>query len=615
MATVLRANELLLFILGVVSARLLVYTHGGGVYVGVMFVASLFPVLAWFSPEPLASPSDHLYESLLADGSVRTPLTSVFFLWFTPLLNIGASRQLQMSDLPLLRPDYLSSEWHARFKAHLAGYVSLWAVCGRLFLKPFGFLGFLKLVNTMLGFVGPLLLHALVSYIEDSDDGARVSSGVVLVVLMGVSAAASAFVSTQFSFRVGMLQMNVRSSFLPTLFDIALQLRECEWTYSGLSTAEVINLMSVDTQKIMDVTSSLHELWSLPLQVLVTFALLYWSVSYAFFVGVALVVVMVPLNLLVARAIGRATEQLMIRKDRRTRVVSEALSGIKSVKMLALETWLVGESSKEREEEMKYQGIRKYLDAVCVFLWANTPLLVPYATFLTSTLSGNKPSAADVFLTVALLNMLIYPMNAFPWVINGIMEALVSERRIRRIVKAHRRNDVHIRDTTTTNAMGVIQLVSTVFSWDFEDILNDRRRQDNAITSLRVATRELSEYSQLSGSDISQAQSANGFAVGPISLRAQRGEVIGVCGVVGSGKSSLLLGILEEITLASGTMSLLGNVSFCAQVPQLLNRTIRENIVGDELFRSERYAEVIQGCGLSRDLATITGGDRARVGM
>lgn len=38
--------------------------------------------------------------------------------------------------------------------------------------------------------------------------------------------------------------------------------------------------------------------------------------------------------------------------------------------------------------------------------------------------------SCQVFTSVALFNMLISPLNAFPWVLNGLMEAWVSVKRI-----------------------------------------------------------------------------------------------------------------------------------------------------------------------------------------
>ena len=43
---------------------------------------------------------------------------------------------------------------------------------------------------------------------------------------------------------------------------------------------------------------------------------------------------------------------------------------------------------------------------------------------------GNELTAAKVFTAVALFAMLTGPLNAFPWVINGVVEATVSIRRV-----------------------------------------------------------------------------------------------------------------------------------------------------------------------------------------
>lgn len=40
----------------------------------------------------------------------------------------------------------------------------------------------------------------------------------------------------------------------------------------------------------------------------------------------------------------------------------------------------------------------------------------------------------QVFTTIALVNMLIAPLNAFPWVLNGLMEAWVSIKRVQKLL-------------------------------------------------------------------------------------------------------------------------------------------------------------------------------------
>jgi ABC-type multidrug transport system fused ATPase/permease subunit len=159
--------------------------------------------------------------------------------------------------------------------------------------------------------------------------------------------------------------------------------------------------------------------------------LLYLQVSVGFLAGVVIILVMVPLNRIIATKIGTATTELMIHKDARVRLIAECFRSIKSIKMSGLEDTMATRSMAHRDKELTFLSERKYLDAWCVFLWASLPLLVPYLTFVTTVAALNRQlTASEVFTTLALLNMLIFPMNAYPWIINGAVESAVSIRRL-----------------------------------------------------------------------------------------------------------------------------------------------------------------------------------------
>lgn len=63
-----------------------------------------------------------------------------------------------------------------------------------------------------------------------------------------------------------------------------------------------------------------------------------------------------------------------------------------------------------------------------------TLFLLGLLTFGVSVLLGNPLTAASTFTSVALLNMLIGPLNAFPWVLNGLIEAWVSLKRVQELI-------------------------------------------------------------------------------------------------------------------------------------------------------------------------------------
>ena len=69
-----------------------------------------------------------------------------------------------------------------------------------------------------------------------------------------------------------------------------------------------------------------------------------------------------------------------------------------------------------REGELQALSVEKYLDALCVYFWAATSILTSIITFTLYALLGYRLTADVVFTSLALFNVLIVPLNGFPWV-------------------------------------------------------------------------------------------------------------------------------------------------------------------------------------------------------
>jgi ATP-binding cassette subfamily C (CFTR/MRP) protein 10 len=63
---------------------------------------------------------------------------------------------------------------------------------------------------------------------------------------------------------------------------------------SCFSSGEIQTLMSVDGDRVVNLCASVHELWSLPLQMAVALGLLYMQVKFAFLAGLAVIILLIP---------------------------------------------------------------------------------------------------------------------------------------------------------------------------------------------------------------------------------------------------------------------------------------------------------------------------------
>ena len=134
------------------------------------------------------------------------------------------------------------------------------------------------------------------------------------------------------------------------------------------------------------------------------------------------------------------------------------------------------------------------------------------------------------------------------------------------------------------------------------------------------------------------------FRLQDVWLSVAPGELVMCVGSVGSGKSSLMAGLLGllEANPASGAaeakpgsggdgkLRVGGSVAYCTQQPFVLSGTIRDNILFGHPYNRQRFADAVSRCCLARDInqmpdgedtivgergTTLSGGQKARLAM
>jgi membrane protein insertase Oxa1/YidC/SpoIIIJ len=77
------------------------------------------------------------------------------------------------------------------------------------------------------------------------------------------------------------------------------------------STGDVVNLMSVDTQRLQDVTQYGQVVWSAPFQIIMCLASLYNLVGFSMMAGLGIMIIMIPVNGIIARIMKNFQRQQM----------------------------------------------------------------------------------------------------------------------------------------------------------------------------------------------------------------------------------------------------------------------------------------------------------------
>ncbi|KAF9613747.1 hypothetical protein IFM89_010477 [Coptis chinensis] len=522
------------------------------------------------------------------------------FKFVNPVMDCGSRKQLDFDDLiqlPIeLNPSScfstLLSCWETEESKNPSHPSLLKAIC-YAYGWPYLFLGLLKVFNDCFGFVGPMLLNKLIWFLQRGVIviGSGNLDGYILTLSLGLSSVIKlywrrSFLDTQYTFNLSKLKLKLRASIMTVIYRKCLCVSLAD--RSNFSEGEIQTFMSIDAERTVNLCNSLHDMWSLPLQIGVALYLLYTQVKFAFVSGITITVILIPVNRWLSKLIARATEEMMTQKDERIRRAGELLTHIRTLKMYGWELLFANRLRDTRSLEVKYLSTRKYLDAWCVFFWATTPTLFSLFTFGLFTLTGHTLNAATVFTCLALFNTLISPLNSFPWVINGLIDATISTRRLSTFLTCseHDSKEVH---TAPLSSPYVSEFLA------------------ESVQHMAVVARDISS----SWSTSIKEQSS---VLHHITLDLPKGFLITVIGEVGAGKSSLLNSILGEMRLIQGSIYSQGSVAYVPQVPWILSGSIRDNILFGKNYDAKRYTEVVHACELDFDISLMVGGDLAYIG-
>ncbi|KAH8269735.1 hypothetical protein KR018_008658 [Drosophila ironensis] len=548
-----------------------------------------------------------LNESHLGHAQDEANVGSRFlFHWVHPLIAKGVAGKLRKIEDLFDLPDALNiTRLSERLHLALSQSQSLWKALHKCFGVEFYLIGVLRLVADLSGFAAPLLLGGLLR--QDHKDANEVYY--YALGLFG-STLLSALCATHFDWRMAMVSMKMRVGVVNAIYRKALEAR-------GLkeSKPDMLNLMSTDTDRIVNSCISFHFFWSIPFRLFTTLYLLYLQLGAAFLAGVIFAALLIPINRWLAKRIGVYSSGLMTAKDARLSATTETMQGAKQIKINAWEDIFITKIRGLRQEELRFLSKRKYLDAMCVYFWATTPVLMCLLTFGVSVLLGNPLVASTTYASVALLYMLIGPLNAFPWVLNGLIEAWVSIKRVQQLMD--------VPNLDYSSYYNPIMRGSGGISGTGDEAPLDAPKA--SVLQMKGAS-----FSHDSEGDDSAASPA--FRLKDLNVDIKAGQLICIEGPVGGGKSSFLSAIVANLQCTDGEVcvqELTTGFGYVPQSPWLQRGTIRDNIVWGAQFDEQWYKTVLHACALEEDLQilggdligvgengrTLSGGQRARVAL
>ncbi|KAJ5795133.1 ABC transporter integral membrane type 1 [Penicillium paradoxum] len=580
-------------------------------------------------------------------------LSLATFAWLDPLVMKGYRQPLELEDVWNLTPSQKAANVLADFRKRQMKGSLAWKLL-RFFMGTILKQGAWTVFANLFVFMPSLLLKAILEYVEDPRSTTPNAAWLFAILLFccatvqGVADGQSLYIGRKMGVKIRAIiigeiyakalrrkagasveaaKKSVEEPILPKdkkkrIFSFGRKKKAANGSDTEAGTkpdtkaeeptqanvGTIINLMAIDSFKVSEVGAYLHFLWaSVPVQIIMAVTLLYHIMGFSSFAGIALMALMLPVNLVIARQFNKVQNQILKGTDARIHATNEVLQNIRIIKYFAWEQRFQDIVGEKRKTELKALRKRYILWSSAATVWYGTPILITFMSFFLYTVVEKKQLTPSIaFPALSMFSLLRVPLDQLADMVAHVQECKVSLDRVDKYLNEEETGKYEqLCDSTTAGTPSKIGLEGATLSWGNVKPEDQESGSDAALDAFRLINVDVE------------------FLVGKLNI---------IAGATGSGKTSLLMALLGEMQLIEGRVHLPGGVSsraelpvdpetglidsvaYCAQEAWLVNDTVKENIIFASPYDERRYRAVLKACALERDLAILDAGDQTLVG-
>jgi ATP-binding cassette subfamily C (CFTR/MRP) protein 1 len=415
---------------------------------------------------------------------------------------------------------------------------------------------------------------------------------------------------------------------------------------------EIINNLQVDSAKLSMVMTYCPLLFIIPIQITVYTYMLFEFMGLSFLFGFLVLTVFLGINFFIQGRYRVLQKEMLKKKDQRMKITTETFNTLKLLKLYGWEDEFLGRIENARNEELNtYRKIFNIANFNLSLLWF-APVGVSIATIGAYQSLTDHMKIEDIFTGLTIFTSIQEPIRNLPWIFNNILELVVSMKRVEKLLLQDEIDETQIiHDDVTTLSQGIsVKIENGNFSWGVtktkkdlqkDSVKNNKKENQeknnekieiksqsncqNTTTSLNDSTNKTyvslnSDQDEQPNQVHSQQDESNipKIILKNINLEIYRGEFICIIGEVGSGKSSLLHAVMNNMLQirqdSKPQVIVNGSLSYVSQTPWIQNDTLKNNILFHSPYEEKKYNYVLDVCELLPDLAILVGGDMTEIG-
>jgi len=398
----------------------------------------------------------------------------------------------------------------------------------------------------------------------------------------------------------------------------------------------------------------------------------------SFIIGFIVMILFLIINYYYRKQFSKYLKLYLKMSDKRMRVTTETFNNLKVIKLYGWDRFFLEKIQSARDEELDALNKRYYITTISQTLLWLAPIAMSVSSIGLYQYINKTFKVEDIFTCLAIFTSIQNPMRSLPTTFDIIMETIASMKRIEYFLKLPEiHNDTIIRNDLITKNKGIaIQIDNGTFKWGkiqtskkvqnsdvlpksknvplkpklinsyiqlsqipsnyqplpsknknsrlYSDLENEFKQLspkveegNRKLFSFENTSNKLSLSISSSGPSESKKIINDEVYLNNINLTVRKGEFICIIGEVGSGKSSLIQAILNNMMIEKNNDTKIivnGTISYVGQEAWIQNNTVQNNILFYHPYNAEKYQKILDLCELKQDLNSLTGGDLTEIG-
>ena len=450
---------------------------------------------------------------------------------------------------------------------------SLWRALLKTIRLMLAYLSLVSIAFLAVYFVSIFTLIWLIGAIENVQHYNKFHL-VSIAILLAISTVLQSVLRNTFEYCFNIIGMKFRLMLTTAIYQRLLAMSQTQ--IQNISVGNIVTLVTSDMYKFDSFFNNIPCIILTPITILIITGLTTIWFGWISFLIFAFFIIHLIFQVAMGCVIYPLYQRALRYCDQRNKCMRELIEGFRLIKCFAWEYAIAKAIEQIRRREFSTLIACFSLKSLSFSMALSFPLLYILPTCLgTHVLTGGKLTASSVFGFLAFMAMYYGLVQEMTKAILGLSELFVSVNRVREILKSPVRKKLCFQKSEVNK--GVINVAN--------------------LTAGRINERNYNE-----------------LCVRDISINLKKGEILSVVGKVGSGKSSLLLALMNELDVVSGELRMIGSCAFVPHEPWILSTSIRDNITYGRAWHREWYQQVVSSCCLEVDFAQFMDGDLTIVG-